>query len=74
MVAQLWQELWTGLFVILIIVGIFAGQGIVIAFGAMGLLMTGISWIWGRVSLDEVTYERLLLAKNGSAESKMNLL
>lgn len=60
MLSQLWQELWTGLFVILIIVGVFAGQGIVIAFGAMGLLMTGVSWLWGRVSLSNVTYERIL--------------
>jgi uncharacterized protein (DUF58 family) len=60
LLSQLWQELWTGLFIVLIIIGVFAGQGVVIAFGAMGLLMTGVSYLWGRVSLDHVTYERIL--------------
>ena len=60
MLAQLWQELWTGLFVVLILIGVFSGQSIVIGFGAMGLLMTGVSWLWARVSLDHVTYERIL--------------
>jgi uncharacterized protein (DUF58 family) len=60
LLAQLWQELWTGLFVVLILIGVFSGQSIVIGFGAMGLLMTGVSWLWARVSLDHVTYERIL--------------
>ena len=60
MLAQLWQELWTGLFVILIAAGVLTGHSVLIAFGAMGLLMTGISWLWGRVSLNRVTYERIL--------------
>lgn len=60
MLSQLWQELWTGLFVVLVAAGILTGQNVLIAFGAMGLLMTGVSWLWGRVSLSRVTYERIL--------------
>lgn len=57
---QLWYDLWILLFVILILIGIFAGQGMVIGFGAMGLLVAGISWMWNRVSLEEVSYQREL--------------
>jgi len=60
LLAQLWQELWIGLFIVLILIGVFSGQSIVVGFGAMGLLMTGVSWLWARVSLDHVTYERIL--------------
>ncbi len=60
MLAQLWQELWTGLFIVLIVAGVLAGQSVLVAFGAMGLAMTGVSWLWGRVSLQGVTYERVL--------------
>ena len=55
---QFWHDMWITLFVILIIIGVFSGQGLVIGFGAMGLLVAGISWVWNRLSLEEVTYER----------------
>jgi uncharacterized protein (DUF58 family) len=57
-IAQLWQELWVLLFVVLILIGVFAGQGFVIAFGAMGLVITGLSWLWSRIALQRVTYVR----------------
>ena len=60
MLAQLWQELWTGLFIVLVVAGVLSGQSVLVAFGAMGLAMTGVSWLWGRVSLRGVTYERVL--------------
>ena len=60
MFSQAWQDLWITLFVLLIIIGVFAGQGMVIGFGAMGLLIAGISWLWNRLSLEEVSYERHL--------------
>ena len=31
-----------------------------IGFGVMGLAVGGISWVWNRVSLEEVSYERSL--------------
>lgn len=55
---QFWHDIWIVLFVVLIIIGVFSGQGLVIGLGAMGLLVAGISWLWNRVSLEEVTYER----------------
>ena len=54
------QEGWVILFAILIIIGVFAAEGLVIGFGVMGLLVTGVSWIWNKVSLEELTYERHL--------------
>ena len=55
---QAWQDLWLTLFVILVLIGIFAGQGLVIGFGVIGLLVAGVSWLWNRVSLEEVSYRR----------------
>ena len=46
------------MFALLIIVGIFSGQGLVIGLGAMGLAVAGVSWIWNKLSLEEVHYER----------------
>lgn len=46
--------------VLLIIIGIFSGQGLVIGFGAMGLVVAGLSWVWNQLSLEDVTYERKL--------------
>ena len=60
MLNQLWHDLWILLFIILIIIGVFASQGLVIGFGSMGLLVAGISWMWNRLSLEEVYYERQL--------------
>ncbi len=57
---NLGSDLWIILFVLLIVIGVFAGQGLVIGLGMMGLLLTGISWLWSRVSLEHVTYERRL--------------
>ncbi|MCI0869296.1 MAG: DUF58 domain-containing protein [Chloroflexi bacterium] len=60
MLNQLWHDLWIMVFVILIVIGVFSGQGLVIGFGAMGLLVAGISWMWNKLSLQDVTYEREL--------------
>ncbi|MBM3944601.1 MAG: DUF58 domain-containing protein [SAR202 cluster bacterium] len=63
MLSQLWQELWVGLFAVLIVIGLFAGQGILIAFGVMGLVVSGVSWVWSRIALQDVSYERRLGSK-----------
>ena len=57
---RIWHDLWIAIFIILIIIGIFAGQGLVIGFGMMGLLVAGVSWMWNKVSLEDVFYERTL--------------
>ena len=58
MLGQMWQESWIILFVVLIAIGVFAGEGMVIGFAVMGLLITGAARLWNRVSLEDVTYER----------------
>ena len=57
---RIWHDLWIAIFIILIIIGVFAGQGLVIGFGIMGLLVAGVSWLWNKVSLEDVSYERSL--------------
>ena len=57
---RLAQELLGYIFVVLIVVGILTAQGVAVGFGVMGLLVTGIAWLWSRVSLEEVSYEREL--------------
>ena len=46
------------MFVLLIFIGIFSGQALVIGLGVMGLLVALVSWLWNRLSLEEVHYER----------------
>ena len=55
---KIWHDIWIAMFVLLIIVGIFSGQGLVIGLGVMGLIVAGVSWVWNRLSLEEVHYER----------------
>ena len=55
---KVWHDIWIVMFVILIVVGIVSGQGLVIGLGVMGLIVAGVSWVWNRLSLEEVHYER----------------
>ena len=57
---RFWQDIWTLMFVLLIVIGVIAGQGLVIGLGAMGLLVGGVSWLWNRLALEEVQYERVV--------------
>ena len=58
MLSQMWHELWILVFVALIAIGVFAGEGLVIGFSVMGLLLVSAAWLWNRASLEDVTYER----------------
>ena len=58
MLSQMWQELWILIFVALIIIGIFAGEGLLIGFSVMGLLVVGAARVWNRASLEDLSYER----------------
>jgi uncharacterized protein (DUF58 family) len=55
-----WHDVWIAFFVFIIAVGILLGQGLVIAFGVMGLVAGAISLVWNRLALEEVSYERTL--------------
>ena len=46
------------MFIGLIAIGVFAGQGLVIGLGVMGLLLALVSWLWNRLCLEEVHYQR----------------
>ena len=54
------QDMWLFLFIIPVAVGLFMGQGLVLAFGIIGIVVGAVSWLWNRVSLEEVSYERHL--------------
>ena len=60
MLQQLWHDLWVTLFVVLVVIGIVSAEGLVVGFGVMGLMVAAISWLWNKLSLEEVTYERHL--------------
>lgn len=57
---KVWHDIWIVMFALLIIVGIVSGQGLVIGLGVMGLIVAGVSWVWNRLSLEEVHYERTI--------------
>ncbi len=73
MFKQAWQDLWLTLFVILILIGIFSSQGLVAAFGAMGLLVAGVSWLWNRVSLEEVSYSRSFTQRRAFIDEEFSM-
>ena len=53
-----WQTLWAAFFLVLIVVGAVSGQGLVIAFGAMGLVTGVVTLAWNRLALEKLSYER----------------
>ena len=53
----IWHDFWIAFFAVVIAVGFFMGQGIVIAFGAMGVVSASLGLAWNRLSLDDVRYE-----------------
>ena len=55
-----WHDLWIGFFLFLIVVGVLAGQPLMIAFGAMGLLAGAVSTAWNKLALQDLSYERHL--------------
>ena len=55
---QFWHKVWLGFFILAVVIGFFSGQGLIIAFGVMGLVAGTISWAWNRIALDDVSYSR----------------
>ena len=53
-----WHDIWIALFVLLILIGVFGGHGLVVGLGVMGLVVAGISWLWNRLSLEDLSYGR----------------
>lgn len=57
---EFFQDVWAGFFIVLTAIGLFTGHGLIVAFGVLGLLIVAISWLWNRLSLEDVTYQRHL--------------
>ena len=55
-----WHDLSLAIFALIIAIGIFMGQGLIIAFGVMGMVAGAISVFWNRIALEDVHYERHL--------------
>lgn len=53
-----WHDVWTFFFIVIIAAGVILSQGLVIAFGVMGLAAGLISLAWNKLSLEEVYYTR----------------
>ena len=60
MAGRLRHDLWLIFFAVLIVVGIVGGHVLVGGFGILGLIIGSTAWLWNRLSLEEVTYERTL--------------
>ncbi len=60
MAGRVRHELWLIFFAVLVAAGILAGQVLIGGFGILGLIIGSIAWLWSRLSLEEVTYERTL--------------
>ena len=53
-----WQEFWVLLFIVLAVIGLVSGKGLLVAFGATGMLIVATSWLWNQVALREVYLKR----------------
>ena len=60
MAGRIRHELWLIFFAVLVVAGIITGQVLIGGFGILGLIIGSIAWLWSRLSLEEVTYERSL--------------
>ena len=60
MAGRIRHELWLFFFAVLVVTGIITGQVLIGGFGILGLIVGSIAWLWNRLSLEEVTYERSL--------------
>ena len=58
LVDRLWHDFFVLILAVLVIIGVFAGQGLLIGLAAMGVLAYAVSWLWNKLSLEDVHYER----------------
>ena len=53
-----WPVAWAAFFIIMLVLGVAKAEGLVVAFGVMGLAAGAISLLWNKLSLEELYYER----------------
>lgn len=58
LLAEILHELWLLLLLIIVIVGILAGQPWIVALAAMSIVVGLVARIWARLSLEDVSYMR----------------
>ena len=69
-----WQEFWVLLFIALLATGLISGKGVLVAFGATGMLAMAVSWLWNSVALSEVTLERHLSQTHTFAGEELRMV
>ena len=52
-----WLALLVVAFTAIVVVGLFIAEGVVVAFGVMGLVASAISMGWNRVALEDLSYD-----------------
>ncbi len=67
------SEIWLLFFLVVVGVGLSTGQGVITAVGGMGFLVGGVSWLWNRVSLEGVIYERTLSSQRAFLGEEITL-
>lgn len=69
-----WQEFWVLLFIALLVTGLVSGKGVLVAFGATGMLTMAVSWVWNSVALAKVTFERHLAQTHTFAGEEIRMV
>lgn len=60
MIKKFWHDFWIFIIVILVIIGIFSGQGLILGLSVMSLVVICVAWFWNKVSLENVEYIRVI--------------
>ena len=63
MVKKFWNDCWILIIIALAIIGIFSGQGLILALSVMSLVVVFVAWLWNKVSLENVEYIRVIPQK-----------
>ena len=56
-------SVWGALFLALVVMGLAGEHPVLAAVGGMGLLVAGGAWLWSRLSLERLHFERTLSAE-----------
>lgn len=68
------HDFWVWFSLIVIVVGIFIGQGLVVAMGVMGLMAGVVATLWSKVSIEELVYTRKIEPTRSFIGDEVNLV
>ena len=60
MIKKFWHDFWIFIIIILVIIGVFSGQGLILGLSVMSLTVLSVAWFWNKVSLENVEYIRVI--------------